>query len=235
MKLNRKQQLAFVLALFLFVISGAELRETISAVHNWWYVRHAGPDVFVVPHWWTGYTIISALFAPCWLACTCAALLLCRRWPLFGAIVLGAFLILEPISCASAPAAEPDSQGFLGLEELPFADAERAADERHLEQIDQIIKRRGDGAGQFPTTDEALRTTVGDLAFESSPYEQAGKKLPYDLRLVVNQGVPYSATPEKPGIVYYAINESGRQFVLTISGIETPLTQADRSMAASRR
>ncbi|MGA2169346.1 MAG: hypothetical protein ABSG62_14140 [Terracidiphilus sp.] len=233
MKLDGRQQAALVLALFLVVISGAELHETFSAINYWRHVSHAGSNEFVVPHWWTGYTIISALFAPSWLACTCAALALCRRWPLFGVITLGAFLILEPISCASAPAADRDSQGFLGLEELPFADAERTADGRHLERIDQILKRRGDSTGSFPTTDEALRVAVGDLAFETSPYEQGGKKLPFELRLVLNQGVPYSATPEKPGIVYYAVNESGRQFVLTMSGLNTPISNRASMMKAS--
>jgi hypothetical protein len=234
MKLDTKQQVALVVALFLVIISGAELHETYSAIQNWWHVGHAGQSEFVVPHWWTGYTIISALFAPAWLACICVGLVLSRRWPLFGVITLGAFLILEPISCASAPVVDPVSQGFLGLEELPFADAERAADQRHLERIDQLIKRRGDGTGSFPTTEEGIRNAVGDLAFETSPYEQAGKKLAFGLKLVMNQGVPYSATPETPGIVYYAVNESGRQFVLTISGLNAPIGNRASMMKADR-
>ena len=231
MSIDGKQRVAIVLALLLVVISGAELHETSSAVYYWWQVGHAGLSGFVVPHWWSGYAIISALFAPSWLACTCAAFALSRRWPLFGVITLGTFLILEPISCASAPTAYRDSQGVLGLEELPFADAERTADERHLERIDEVLKRRGDSA--FPTTDEALRAAVGDLAFETSPYERGGKKLSFELRFVVNRGVMYSTTPEKPGIVYYVVNKDGRQFLLTVSGLNMPISNRASMMKAS--
>jgi hypothetical protein len=233
MKLNGKLRVALVLALLLAFISAAQLPETSSAVRYWWDVGHARPSDFIVPHWWTSYTLISALFAPSWLACICTAVFLCRRWPLFCVMTLGAFLILEPMSCASAPSADPDSQSPLGLEELPFATAERAADERHLERMDRLLKLSGDDAGEFPTTEKELRDAIGDLAFETSPYEQAGRKLPFDLRLVINQGTPHSETPEKPGIVYYAVDASGRQFVLTISGLNEPISGRGSMMKAS--
>jgi hypothetical protein len=136
-------------------------------------------------------------------------------------IALSAFLIIEPISCASAPSFDHESGNLLGLEALPFADAERNADRRHLISIDERIKSVG-GTGAFPLSDEELRKLVGNLAFEASPYVQNGKRIPFDLRFITNRGIPYSTNPEKPGIVSYAVDSTGKQFVLTISGLNTP-------------
>jgi len=230
MKINGKLRLVVVLALFLAVISASELPETSSTIRYWWDVGHANANDFVVSHWWTNYTLISSLFAPSWLACICAVVLLCRRWPLFCVITL---LIVEPLSCASAPSADPHSESILGLEEIPFVTAERAADEEHLVRVDQLLKQRAGDSGWFPTTEKELHDDVGDVAFETSPYEQAGRKLSFDLKLVINQGTPHSEVPEKPGIVYYAVNESGRQFVLTISGLNEPVSGRASMMKAS--
>jgi hypothetical protein len=233
MKLSGRLKVVLVLALFLAVISASELPETSSAIRYWWNVGHARTNDFVVLHWWTNYTLISSLFAPSWLACICAVMLLCRRWPLFCVITLSTFLVVEPVSCVSAPSADPYSEAVLGLEEIPFATAERAADEKHLERMDRLLKQRAGDTGGFPTTEKELHDVVGDVAFETSPYEQAGRKLPFDLRLVINQGTPHSETPEKPGIVYYAVNGSGRQFVLTISGLNEPVSGRASMMKAS--
>jgi len=233
MKINGKLRAVMVLALFLAVISASELPETSSAIRYWWDVGHARTNDFVVPHWWTNYTLISSLFAPAWLACICAVVLICRRWPLLCVIALSTFLIVEPVSCASAPSADSHSETLLGLEEIPFVTAERAADEKHLERMDRILKQRAGDTGVFPTTERELHDVVGAVAFETSPYEQAGRRIPFDLRLVINQGTAHSETPEKPGIVYYAVNESGRQFVLTISGLNEPVSGRASMMKAS--
>jgi hypothetical protein len=145
-------------------------------------------------------------------------------------ITLSSFLLIEPYSCGSVPSLT--SGGFLGLEELPFAGAERAADSDHLAQIDARLKRLGDEAGAFPTSNESLEAAVRTLAYEQSPYERDGKKLPFELRLVLNQGTPYSTTPERPGIVYYAVDLDGRQFVLTISGLNAPYASRPSMMRA---
>jgi hypothetical protein len=114
---------------------------------------------------------------------------------------------------------------LLGLEELPFADAERAADWEHLELIDALLKRAGHDAGAFPTTEESLKAVLGKSPFELSPYEQGGMRLSFGLKLVLNRGTAYSASaPEAPGIVYYAVNPTGGQFVLTISGLNAPVS-----------
>ena len=134
------------------------------------------------------------------------------------------FLIVEPISCVSAPSLNKESGGFLGLEELPFADAEWVADSNHLLRIDERIKIRGNNTREFPTSPEALKNAVGNLAHETSPYEHGGKQLDFDLEFVLDKGVPYSANPERPGIVYYSVNPSGTQFALTISGLNAPVS-----------
>jgi hypothetical protein len=223
MGFNGKQHAAFVLAAMLALISMIQSDETYSAVSCWWRVNHATSSDFVVPHWWTQYTVASALFAPIWIICTCAILLLVRRRPGIALAALSIFLVAEPISCASAPTFDKDSGKILGLEELPFADAERELDMTHLLLIDERIKIRGDDFGKFPLSPESLKDAVGDLAFDISPYEYRGKRLSFDLRFITNDGVPYSTDPEKPGIVYYAVNPSGDQFALTISGLNAPI------------
>lgn len=232
MRLNRKQQTALVLTGLLLVIAGVELEETISAVHFWWWVGHPAPRDYVVPNWWTHYTVASALFAPMWFVCAGATLAFSRRWPIAALVTLSLFLVIEPLSCVSTPSVVRGSEGLLGLEELPFAGAERAADWEHLAKVDAQLKRVGVDAGVFPTSYDALKTAVGDVSFESSPYEQNGKKLPFDLKFVPNQGTPYATIPEKPGIVYYAVNSAGTQFVLTISGLNAPVGDRSSMMKA---
>jgi hypothetical protein len=232
MRLEGKQLTAFVLAGILVVISGAQLDETFSAIHFWWRVGHPSSADFVVPNWWTHYTIASALFAPAWLIFIGAALFLSRRWPLVAVVTLSSFLIIEPLSCVSAGSWIPGSDGFLGLAELPFAQAERSADWEHLARIDALLKRVGDDAGAFPTSEQGLTADVGNLALEPSPYVQGGKRIAFDLQFVLNQGVPYTTNPERPSIVYYTVNPDGRQFVLTISGLNAPTSARSSMMKA---
>ena len=229
MGIDGKQKLAFALVALIAVISMAQLGETFSAVNFWWKVNHATSSQFAVAHWWTHYTIASALFAPFWLTCAGATLFFVRLWPGLALIALSTFLIVEPMSCASAPSFDPDSGNLLGLETLPFADAERNADQRHLVSIDERIKSFG-ATGEFPLSEEELKKAVGNLASEVSPYMQSGKRISFDLKFVTNGGIPYSTNPERPGIVYYAVESDGKQFVLTISGLNTPISDRTSMM-----
>jgi hypothetical protein len=232
MDLNRKQQSALVLAGLLLIISVLQFGETVSAVHSWWQVGHPTVSDFVVAHWWTHYTVASGMFAPFWLVCVLIALSLSRHRPLLAIVILSLFLILEPLSCISALSVVTGSEGFLGLEELPFAGAERAADWNHLAKLAAQLKRVGDDSGVFPTSEPSLRAAIGNIAFETSPYEQNGKELTFDIRFVLNQGTPYATAPEMPGIVYYAVNPTGKQFVLTISGLNAPVGDRPSMMKA---
>lgn len=118
------------------------------------------------------------------------------------------------------------------MEELPFADAERAADLSHLIRVDERIKNWGHSRGEFPRSPGALRDAVGDLAYENSPYNQAVRYIRFDLKFVMDQGRPYVTEPEKPGIVYYSVNRDGTQFVLTISGLNAPMGRRPSMMRA---
>jgi len=144
-----------------------------------------------------------------------------------------ACLIVAPISCVSAPSLYRGSGGPFGLEELPFADAERAADLKHLVLVDERIKRWGDDTGGFPKSLGALRNAVGNLAYESSPYEQAGRIIAFDLEFEMDDGRPYSAEPYEPGVVYYSVDQSGTQFVLTMSGLNSPMGNRPSMMKAA--
>ena len=92
MKLDGKQIAAIVLAVLLVLISWTQLDETVSAVSYWWHINHVASNEYVVPNWWTQYTIASALFTPVWLVCTGAALLFVRWRPILVIIALSTFL-----------------------------------------------------------------------------------------------------------------------------------------------
>ncbi len=232
MKLDAKQRAVLVLAASVAIVSAWQADETVMALKYWLAVKHATATDFVVSDWATRYTWGSALFTPLWLALSVSTLFFFRRRDTLALSILGACLIVAPVSCAYAPSLDAQSSGFLGLEELPFADSERAADLRHLERLDELISRRGESFGEFPTSTAELSNAVGALAVELSPYEQAGRKLSFDLKLELNQGTPYSTNSERPGIVYYAVNPSGTQFVLTISGLNAPISNRASMMKA---
>lgn len=223
MKTDWRQHTAQAIGALIALIAIWQLDETSSALKYWWEIRHAAPSEFVVWHWATVYTWASALFAPAWLAMVGGTLFLLRRRPASALIAITACLIVAPISFASAPSLYDEAGGPVGLEELPFADAERAADLHHLIRVDERIKQWGDDRREFPESSDALRDAVGGLAYENSPYEEAGENIPFDLKFEMNDGRPYSTEPRKPGVVYYSVDRSGTQFVLTMSGLNSPL------------
>ncbi len=97
MGIDGKQKLAFALIALIAVISVAQLDETFSAISFWWKVNHATSSQFAVAHWWTDYTIASALFAPFWLTCTGTTLFFVRRRPGLALIALSTFLIVDKL------------------------------------------------------------------------------------------------------------------------------------------
>ena len=232
MKLNGSQKTALVFAALLVFISAWQLDETIFGMKCWWNIRHATSNEFLVPNWGTRYTWASVLFAPLWLALSCRTVFSLHRRPVAALIALSTYLLIAPISCASAPSLYEGAGGILGLEELPFADAERTADTSHIIRLSQRIKVWGDSRGGFPTSQKALKDAVGDLAYEISPYERASGGIRFDLQFQMGQGTPYSTNPEKPGVVYYSVNPSGTQFVLTISGLNAPIGTRPAMMRA---
>jgi hypothetical protein len=232
MKIDWRQRTAVLIGALLAFVAISQLDETWSALKYWWAIRNVTPNEYVVHHWATLYTWGSALFAPAWLAVGAGTLFLLRRRPISVLIAMVAFLIVAPISCASAPSLYEEAGGPLGLEELPFADAERAADLKHLMRVDEQIKRWGDDRREFPKSSDTLRDAVGELAYESSPYEEAGKNIAFDLEFEMDEGRPYSAEPGKPGVVYYSVNKSGTQFVLTMSGLNAPIDSHPSMMKA---
>ena len=232
MKLNGKQWAALFLATLLALIASWRLNETYFAIKYWWEVGHASPDEYIVHHWATLYTWASALFAPLWLVLTCGTLYFFRHRHSWAVALLATYVIVAPLSCTYAPSLYEYSGGFFDLEELPFADSERAADFRQLMQVDERLKRWGDDKGEFPRTSDALRDAVGDVANARSPYERDGKTISFDLEFESGQGLPYSTMPQKSGVVYYSVNASGTQFVLTISGLNRPVSNKPVMMKA---
>jgi len=226
MTLNGKQLTVFMLAGLFILTSVLHLDVTVAAVHFWWRVGHPGQSDFIMHKWWTPYTVASALFAPVWLMLVCSTVLLSRRHPLLAVSILCSFFIVMPLSCVSA------GDNLFGLEELPFAGAERNANWEHLTRMVSRLKLFAHDAGTFPTSAKDLIAAVGNVAFESSPYVHSGKRLTFDLGFVLNGGTAYATKPEKPAIVYYAVSPNGKQFVLTISGLNKPISSRASMMKA---
>jgi len=52
----------------------------------------------------------------------------------------------------------------------------------------------------------------------NSPYTLDGAAIPYRIVLVQNGGTPSRQILGQPGVVNYAVNTDGTQFILTVSG-----------------
>ena len=221
----RTRTACWFIAILLAISACLQMDETFAAVRFWWLVHHASIGAFVVPYWWTSYTVVSSFFAPIWLVLIGLALLLSHSRPVWGIISLSCFLVLLPLSCASAPAQRGGSGYLLSLEELPFASAEREANLLHMGRLAERLKKWGLSHGRYPNTESELMDASRYLASEPSPYEQNSMRIPYQLVLIQNNGVPYNTKPSQPGIVYYAVNPSGRQFALTVSALNAPVSE----------
>jgi hypothetical protein len=46
-----------------------------------------------------------------------------------------------------------------------------------------------------------------------------------ETEFIANLDGPYSTTPNRPGILYYAVNDGGTEFWLTVSGLNVPFAE----------
>lgn len=58
----------------------------------------------------------------------------------------------------------------------------------------------------------------------NSPYTLDGAAIPYRIVLVQNGGTPSRQILGQPGVVNYAVNTDGTQFILTVSGLNMPVS-----------
>jgi hypothetical protein len=206
---------------------------TIAILRDWWQVKHPPQGFFVVSKWWTHYTVMSALYAPTWIVCIGSTILLARRWPRFVVFLLAGFLILEPVSCMAMPGVRGGYGHLLGLEELPIAGAERDSNADVLGRIDQKLNQWGGDHGHFPFNPTELEDAVPAEMPKNSPYTLNGTAIPYRIVLVQNSGTLSRQIFGQPGVVNYAVNADGTQFVLTISGLNMPVSEKISMMRES--
>jgi len=220
---NAVRTASWTLAIVLLTLACVQFDVTWVLVHSWWQVAHPPPHAWVVCHWFTPYTIASGLFAPLW--CLVVALLLWTSYkqPILGIAALSLCVILLPVSCSSATGFRGGEGYFFGLEEVPFSGAERSVDSAYLACLAERLRRLGHDYEHFPLTEAEIKSIpFGDCIIDS-PYWQDGSSIPYTFRVVRNSGRAFGGTPDRPGIVYYSVNTTGKQFVLTISGLNAPV------------
>ncbi len=222
---NSKLAVAYwILFTICLVIACSQLDVMIAILRDWWQVKHPPQGFFVVAKWWTPYTVMSALFAPNWILCLACTILLVQHWPKFAVVLLAGFLILEPVSCMAIPAVHGGHGSLLGLEELPIAGAERDSNGEFLWRIDRRLMQWGDDYGHFPVTTMELDNAVSSEATTNSPYTLVGRAIPYRIVFIQNDGAPSKMTLGQPGVVNYAVDAGGTQFVLTVSGLNMPVS-----------
>jgi hypothetical protein len=221
---------SWVLAIILLIFAVGQMDVTRALIRSWWLVAHPPPHAFVVKHWFTHYTIASGVFAPAWCLIVLLLLWLSSRWRVLGTVALSLCFILLPMSCASAPNFDGGSGYFLGLEEIPFSAAERMQLDSHLTCVFEKLDRWGHDHGRFASSENDIRSVPLDDCNERSPYWQDGTPVQYSFRAVWNDGGPYRGVPDRPATVFYSVSSDGRQFAVTISGLNTPVANVPSMM-----
>jgi hypothetical protein len=112
---------------------------------------------------------------------------------------------------------------------LPFWQLELIQNVTHIEPLEHRLKAWSTEHGRFPLTLKELDNVLGSTMM-TSPYRQGGNTLNYQVEFVPNRSAPYQTAPARPGIVYYAVDPNGRQYWLTLSGLNAPY--ADRPSMA---
>jgi len=219
-----------MLAIILLVFAVAQMDVTWALIRSWWLVAHPPSHAFVVKHWFTHYTIASGLFAPVWCLIVLVLFWVSSKRQIPGVVALSLCFILLPMSCASAPGFKGGSGYFLGLEETPFSAAERMQVDTHLTCVYEKLDRWGHDHVHFAINENEVQSIPLDGCNESSPYWQDDIPVPYSFRAVWNDGRAYSGASDRPGIMYYSVSSDGKQFVLTISGLNAPLAMMPSMM-----
>jgi hypothetical protein len=175
-------------------------------------------NVFYVDHWWNTWMLVCCLAGPTVLILVAVGICSALRstWPTWPLIALPLALIIELCALVVIP-------------NLPFWQLELVQNVTHMAPLEQRLKTWSTEHGRFPVTQNELDNVLSSTTM-TSPYRQGGNTLSYQIELVPNQSAPYQTTPTQPGIVYYAVDPNGRQYWLTVSGLNAPY--ADRPAMA---
>lgn len=190
---------------------------TWSVVHLWirFWLRPA--NAFYINSWMSTSVLVFALAGPLVILLVLVGALASLRssrprWPV---VVLPVAILIALYSMVVIP-------------DFPLWDAERIEEIVHLATIEHSLESWGRTNGRFPVTQAEFENAIAKGSQPPSIYRQHNHALSYQLRLLSDQTGPYRTQPESPAIVYYAVSQSGNQFWLTVSGLNTAVsTQAE--------
>jgi hypothetical protein len=181
------------------------------------WLRPAG--AFYVEFWMSKSVVFWALAAPGVLLLTGVGALASLRssWPRWPVIAL-------PIALATA------LFSLMVFPSTPLRDMEQTRNADHLADVGHLIAIWSGNGDRFPLTQSELEHALRPWLEGPSIYRQKRQIINYQIEFHANQNGPYRANPERPGIVYYAVNQSGSKFWLTISGLNAPFANRPQMM-----
>jgi hypothetical protein len=184
-----------------------------TVVENWVQFHLHKGQLFSIDRWLDATTLALALAGPIVLLLSAFGVLAAirsewPRWPVL-AVPLGFIVSLYAMVC---------------IPNVPLWHSELFGNLNHLGSLEYRLESWNRIHERFPLTRAEMDSALGAVATEPGPYRQGGKRLDYQIEVVLNQTAPYRTNPQQPGIVYYAVDSAGRQFWLTVSGIDAPFS-----------
>ena len=207
-KSRRFSTISLATALLAALISLPLFKFTWSVADLWIRFWLRPPDVFYIDSWMSSRVLITTLAGLFVLLLVVIGAIASVRasWPRWLIVAL-------PIAIAVTLCS------MLNMLNLPLWNTEIIYDSAYLTTIEHSLVEWSRENGRFPTTqNELLNATAGESQIQSI-YRQRKHILSHQLYFLPDQDGPYTTQPNQPGIVYYAVNQSGNQFWLTVSGL----------------
>ena len=206
---------SLVAVVFLWLLSLPLIQFTWTVIETWVQFHLDKGEPFSIGRWLDATTLALALAGPIVLLLSAFGVLAAirsewPRWPVL-AVPLGFIVALYAMVC---------------IPNVPLWHSELFGNSNHLGSLEHRLEGWDRIHGRFPLTRAEVDSVLGGVATEPGPYCQRGKRLDYQIELILNQTAPYHTSPQQPGIVYYAVDSAGRQFWLTVSGLNAPFSRS---------
>ena len=105
-----------------------------------------------------------------------------------------------------------------------------------MRSVQTAVEAWGNEHGKFPLTDDELRKSLAGARVDGeSPFQRAGKPVPYKQLLILIPGSLWLKTPctESPGTVCYTVDSSGTHYWLTATTLPRPVSREVVPLAES--
>jgi hypothetical protein len=204
---------SLVAVALLWLLSLPLIGFTWTVAENWVQLHLRNGQIFSMERWLDATTLALALAGPIVLLLSAFGVLAAVRsnWPRWPVLALPLGFIVALCVRVYIP-------------DVLLSHSELSGNRNHLGSLEHRLEDWDRVHGRFPLTRAELDSSLGGVATEPGPYCQRGKRLDYQVEVQLNQSAPYRASPGRPGIVYYAVDSTGRQFWLTVSGLNAPFS-----------